>query len=248
MSNLSQVHWTARAAFILSLVTSILSVWHSSTHYQRMGRMEAADKSYWVHGQKVTSKYRPLPSAASVIAVSASTRLLAISVLSFLIGFGVYLGLVWKGDLDTAATQGDSRAVFIVYIVVLLLCLGATNGMSVRSLRSLPVYINGWSEVRNLKAGHDEGIEDATVTSTDNRPGSEPTRFLQEPSIHLQHLRAEDRSPTTDPERFLELDLPALFQEAAKVRLNMAAIDQRLAELLNSASKQTWRGNGTETS
>jgi ABC-type multidrug transport system fused ATPase/permease subunit len=60
-----------------------------------------------------------IPALSAVLAVSAPGVLLSASVLFLLLGFGIYLGFVWSRALDADAGKGDSRDVFIVYIIVL---------------------------------------------------------------------------------------------------------------------------------
>lgn len=50
--------------------------------------------------------------------------LLSASLNAFLIGLGIYLGYVWTRNLDEAAGQKASRAVFITYVVGLGACYG----------------------------------------------------------------------------------------------------------------------------
>ena len=42
---------------------------------------------------------------------------------SFLLGLGVYLGFVWTRDLDSGAGKYDSRNIFILFLVVVTSCL-----------------------------------------------------------------------------------------------------------------------------
>lgn len=62
------------------------------------------------------------PGVIPVIAMSAPIVLLAASVLSEIIAFGIYFGFTWTRDLDANAGLHDSRNVFIMYIVGLGLC------------------------------------------------------------------------------------------------------------------------------
>jgi len=62
------------------------------------------------------------PAITSVIAMSVPSMLLASSLISLLLGFGVYLGFLWRRDLDTAGGFNNSRDVFIFYVVGVVLC------------------------------------------------------------------------------------------------------------------------------
>ncbi|TLD30016.1 hypothetical protein E2P81_ATG06669 [Venturia nashicola] len=63
------------------------------------------------------------PSVLSVITISAPQMLLSASLLTLLVGFGVYLGFTWTRKLDTLAALHDSRNVFIMYLVGLGVCI-----------------------------------------------------------------------------------------------------------------------------
>lgn len=42
---------------------------------------------------------------------------------SFVLGLGIYLGFVWTRDLDQSAGPNDSRNIFIVFILVVVFCV-----------------------------------------------------------------------------------------------------------------------------
>lgn len=63
------------------------------------------------------------PGVIPVISMSAPIILLATSVISAIIAYGIYFGFIWTRNLDANAGENDSRNVFIVYIVALVLCI-----------------------------------------------------------------------------------------------------------------------------
>jgi hypothetical protein len=135
---LSQSHWVARAFWIASLVTALLSVFYAGNLVWRIGRLFSGRQvRAWIRRKDVTvlqvmhdtgTGHLPTlrdmfcPDLSSVLAVSAPSMLLAASLLFLLLGFGIYLGFVWTRALDTSSDGGDSRDVFIVYVVVLTVC------------------------------------------------------------------------------------------------------------------------------
>jgi len=64
-----------------------------------------------------------MPSAAAVLTISAPHALLSSSLFSLFIALGIYFGFVWTRNLDQNAGVHDSRNVFILYMVVLGVCL-----------------------------------------------------------------------------------------------------------------------------
>lgn len=103
------------------------------------------------------------PAITSVIAMSVPSMLLASSLISLLLGFGVYLGFLWRRDLDTAGGFNDSRNVFIFYVVAVVLCFAVYlfplvvddqhrhYGQSYPCLKEHPMYC-----LLNGKKGSDE--------------------------------------------------------------------------------------------
>lgn len=62
------------------------------------------------------------PGVTSVITISAPQILLSWSLLSLLLGIGLYFGFIWTRNLDTNAGPGDSRNIMIVYLVSVVVC------------------------------------------------------------------------------------------------------------------------------
>lgn len=128
---LSQAHWVARALWIFSLISGIMTVYYSVKQQKVMSHLlyphEIKD---WVRGIELHTivaamtipnrKPQPrwfLPGVPSVLAVSAPELLMSASLASLIVGLGVYVGFVWHRKLDTGAGANDSLGVFIVYIV-----------------------------------------------------------------------------------------------------------------------------------
>ena len=73
--------------------------------------------------QRELSKRCFRPSISSVITISAPQVLLSTSIATLLVALGVYLGFTWTRNLDSDAGENDSRNVFIMFLVGLLLCV-----------------------------------------------------------------------------------------------------------------------------
>lgn len=60
---------------------------------------------------------------------------------SFVIGLSIYLGFVWKHDLDQQAGKNGSRNIFIVLLVVVLACIYSHLASAIyKSLEVVPVH------------------------------------------------------------------------------------------------------------
>ncbi|KAL6409946.1 hypothetical protein AUP68_06352 [Ilyonectria robusta] len=181
LSELSQAHWVARALFTFSLVSSIIAVYYATEQYRTMVRFLGVNQiKAWITGKSKHTNWNVenYPSSASVLSVSGPGILLSASVYSFLAGFGVYLGYVWRRDLDPVATSDDSKAVFITYIVSVAVCffayaisnalVAADNyagesdpGQADSELRDGPQTYHGTNQFGNMRRGggsHEHGI------------------------------------------------------------------------------------------
>ncbi|KAH8768849.1 hypothetical protein F5883DRAFT_63347 [Diaporthe sp. PMI_573] len=242
LSNLSQAHWTARGFFTFSLVSSIISVYYASQQHRVLSRFlsseeirawmrrksEQEENKRWMPTKRA-SKSDPdidiLPSITSVLTYSAPNALLSASVCAFLVGLGIYLGFVWTNDLDQSASPSDSRAVFVTYIVSVSVCY------SLYSLSdTVAIGQNDNSDViflQDLKK--DQEPRDTLIPT--HIPRSQTLESWVGPSTSASALeRGEpvlpDNSPDSDPRQ--------VFREAAKIRRDLAALDDRIAQLLEN--------------
>ena len=62
-------------------------------------------------------------SLAAVFIVADPFVMVEVSIFSFLLGLAIYQGFIWTRSLDQLATVGDSRSVFIMFIVTSGACL-----------------------------------------------------------------------------------------------------------------------------
>jgi len=211
LPNLNQVHWTATAGFVISLVTGCMSVWCSTTTSRRLtslespeairdwlskpasnnarlefendlqDRIDAADLSVSEEVDSIRSSISrfveenkwKLPSFYSCTMLAAPSLLLNLSLPSFLLGLGIYLGTVWKKNLDPVAGSTASVAVMICYIICLSLACALFFGASGQKeaetdfLRRWMDNLQEKAETKNsgtdVEAGHREGKIGSTV-------------------------------------------------------------------------------------
>ena len=82
-------------------------------------RVETLDREDW---QRAYGLKDFLPRPTSVLTVSIPDLLLFTALNSFVVGLGVYLGLIWQDHLDTNANVSDSKHAFIAYIISVSVC------------------------------------------------------------------------------------------------------------------------------
>lgn len=62
------------------------------------------------------------PSVASVVTMSAPQILLSTSLLTLIVGIGIYFGFVWTRHVDSYSNEGDSRKVMVMFLTATILC------------------------------------------------------------------------------------------------------------------------------
>lgn len=240
LENVGKVHWTSQACFTVSLVSSIISVYYATKQHKMLGRcLHADDIKKWIRGPQHLPASRntdedwssydvQLPSVAAVLTISAPVALLSVAVYAFLVGLGIYQGFVWRYGLGDSSKAGR-LAVFIVFIVSLSAC----HSLYMLSTMVASSQVND-SEIRPY-------LEKALHRAVPARP-----------SIHIQ-MGEMDRAPTyssvmgpsVSDTKSRNLDntaqLQAAFREAAALRRNLAAVDERIANLLEGMGQGRFR-------
>ncbi|CAN9296250.1 unnamed protein product [Alternaria alternata] len=168
-----------------------------------------------------------LPSAASVLTVSAPNMLLSASLNAFLVGLGVYFGYVWTRNLDESAGPSASRAVFIVYVVGLALCYG------IYALSSLVAadqsYVSEWDLLRGLRSSTAHARDQPSRRASSLDPEAVTENCGPSGKTEKQPRRTEN--PEHDSSR---QQLVKALREAADLRRKSAVADERVAELLET--------------
>jgi hypothetical protein len=162
LPNLSEAHWIARSAFLLSLVSGCLAVYYASLLQRNLGNFRTPEqvREWWrcSRGAKIMEpevlpfsgeidtgrrlldelhrtlyvigrshvvgqdKIKLQASVAAAILMSSPSMMINYALGAFLTGIGVYLGFVWKKDLDTLAGSLESRNVFVCFLISLGFC------------------------------------------------------------------------------------------------------------------------------
>ena len=86
--------------------------------------LDAKEMRRWLTNKSRTNDQWKTPCLLAVLLISCSKRLLDYSIMAYVTGLGVYLGSLWKTQLDKS-TEGnnDSRNIFITYMVSVVLGL-----------------------------------------------------------------------------------------------------------------------------
>ncbi|KAL4865505.1 hypothetical protein BDV12DRAFT_148050 [Aspergillus spectabilis] len=246
LESIQNVHWTSRGFFIFSLVSSIIAVYYASRQHEVLGRcIDPEDIKQWIRGPQRKSRdqksrrqnqrderafrnrwqlawdNRDVPSIAAVLTTSAPAALLATAVYTFLIGLGIYLGFVWRQQLGD---DDDDLAIFITYIVALGVCfsLYAVSGI-VASDEIDHLDLNGFSS---------ENPVNMTMRSSAFDMGGR-TEVGVQPEAQADTPRgSEEVIDMHDMTASSAIDLQQAFRDAARLRRDLAAADERIAHLL----------------
>jgi hypothetical protein len=211
-----------------------MAVYYATNQYRKFGRFLHADEvKAWIR-PKETKPLSPtpllqqfLPSAASVLTVSAPNMLLSASLNAFLVGLGVYFGYVWTRNLDESAGSSASRAVFIVYVIGLALCyiIYAMSDL----VAADQSQISEWNLIR--------GLHSSTARARDQSSRRASNLDLEAvtenwgPSSKTEEQPRRTENPEHDSSR---QQLVQALREAADLRRKSAVADERVAKLLEN--------------
>ncbi|KAK4159932.1 hypothetical protein QBC43DRAFT_326355 [Cladorrhinum sp. PSN259] len=131
LSGVERAHWTAAAFFVASLVFGLLSVYVSFIVQQELNSLVGQDQIVdWLsRPQRLNRGVTPnaeqeleLPnrreaSAISAIMLASPPGMLNLSLNTFLVGLGVYLGSVYTRDLIPEFGKGGSLGLLVFYLV-----------------------------------------------------------------------------------------------------------------------------------
>jgi hypothetical protein len=109
-------------------------------------------------------------SLFSALILETPRSMINISLGSFLTGLAVYFGFLWTRDLDANAGPGDSRNVFIIFIVTVLYCIGMYSVP--RGIKSNDEYVASvYSRIRSTLDLMNINVQNrARIESNDNSP------------------------------------------------------------------------------
>jgi hypothetical protein len=197
-----------------------------------------------------------LPSAASVLTISSPNILLSASLNAFLIGLGVYLGFIWTRNLDASAGPHGSCDVFITYVISLGVCYGiySLSGVVVAH----QIYISESDLIQGeekTSGGTSTGLgsgqclgpalggEGAPLGYNGLLPSRIPMQILSKGSAAsisspLPSAAQSFTKQACDIQGHMtNLELIMALREAATLRRDTAAADERVAQLYERLSQ-----------
>ncbi|EUC51347.1 hypothetical protein COCMIDRAFT_144 [Bipolaris oryzae ATCC 44560] len=273
LENLDRTPWFARGFLTFSLVSSIIAVYYATRQYCHLGRfIYAKDVRAWIRGHSILngdlyprmtlaaahlnsgSAFRvvgaDLPSVASVLTIAAPTMLLNSSLNAFLVGLGIYLGFVWTRDLNETAGAFSSRAVFITYMVGLVVCywVYAISNVIVadQSYVSEAELLGEEDPLRSFFGLRDKDEESAVASGkpsaaqhVSSQEVPSDTNGMASTSIAPPGESSEEQIDGSNNTKNVSVqgELAQVLQEAARLRKESAKVDERIAQLLEKLAQ-----------
>ncbi|KAL8783258.1 MAG: hypothetical protein Q9213_004770 [Squamulea squamosa] len=199
LQNLSSTHWVVRACFLFAVTSGCLAVYYSCVLQRTIGQLHNPGLIRdWLSshpGESDGSGSTFKVSLAAAFILSAPFNMMKASIGSFLVGLAIYQGFIWTRSLDTNAGPGDSRKVFIAFMVgagscVLFYIYSFSSKMIENILYSRFKLDNLW-RVREREAGHAPNAQQRM--ENDPAPVGLSAALEAAAQAHLQCAEAETR-------------------------------------------------------
>lgn len=107
----------------------------------------------WLKEMKDKGKFRK-PRLFVVILLSSSKAALGYALMTYVIGLGVYLGIVWQNNLDVDAGHFDSRNIFIVFLIYTVFGICAYVGLTLHNSCLDERWSSYWQPYKKGEAAH----------------------------------------------------------------------------------------------
>ena len=111
----------ARAFLLFAVASGCLAVYYCCVLQRTIGKLYSAQMIRdWLSlppAEGRDDRPTPGPSLAAILITSAPFNMMKASIFAFLLGLAIYQGFTWTRALDPSAGRGDSRNVFITFII-----------------------------------------------------------------------------------------------------------------------------------
>ncbi|KAL9633887.1 MAG: hypothetical protein Q9204_003219 [Flavoplaca sp. TL-2023a] len=159
---------------------------------------QAVTDEYWLSRPAQKPQYSgstPKVSLAAAFIISAPFNMMKASICSLLIGLAIYQGFIWSRSLDTTANPGDSRNVFITFMVgagsCVLFYLYSFSSKSFENKLPSPSELENRWRVSTREAGH--ALDAQQHQDNDQAPKGLSAAMKAAAQAHSQCAEAESR-------------------------------------------------------
>jgi hypothetical protein len=186
-------------------------------------------------------------SLFSALILETPRSMINISLGSFLTGLAVYFGFLWTRDLDANAGPGDSRNLFIIFIVTVLCCIGMYSVP--RGIKSNDEYVASvYSRIRSTLDLVNIDVQNrARNESDDNSPreaaGGLPSDGdaevdLNNPSVEVLTPQVRGPPPASPQNTILTAALRTVMQAHQELSAAELALSKEYANILAAAERE----------
>ena len=191
-------------------------------------------------------------SLFSALILETPRSMINISLGSFLTGLAVYFGFLWTRDLDANAGSGDSRNVFIIFIVTVLCCIGMYSVP--RGIKSNDEYVASvYSRIRSTLDLMNINVQNQARNESNDDSPPEAARGLppdgdaevdsNNPSVEVLTPQVRGTPPASPQNTVLTAALRRAMQAHQELSAAELALSKEYANIL--AATETER-NTTE--
>ncbi|KAH7203078.1 uncharacterized protein BKA55DRAFT_587528 [Fusarium redolens] len=134
LPSVGQVHWIVRGLWLLSLATGLISALCACNLQATISRNLSWDQLLgWLNDEREKTGWKDVrgptgkdskrggvfyvPVSSAVLLISAPRALIHYALTAYLIGLGIYLGIIWRDQLNTEVVMGENRNVFICFLI-----------------------------------------------------------------------------------------------------------------------------------
>ena len=186
-------------------------------------------------------------SLFSALILETPRSMINIALGSFLTGLAVYFGFLWTRDLDANAGPGDSRNVFIIFIVTVLCCIGMYSAP--RGIKSNDEHVASvYSRIRSTLDLMNIDVQNrARNESNDNSP-PEAARGLpsdgdaevdsKNPSVEVLTPQVRGPPPASPQNTVLTAALRRAMQAHQELSAAELALSKEYANILAAAETE----------
>jgi hypothetical protein len=122
LRDVEQINWTVEAAFVISLIAGLLSVYYACRVEVKLGGMHSPDEvCNWLTTPTISFKPDSFgfvtPSYNAALILVAPMQLLNWSLFSLLVGIGIYYGLMSERSKSAVRGENYGLAILLVYVI-----------------------------------------------------------------------------------------------------------------------------------
>ena len=176
----------------------------------------------------------------SAFILQAPFTYMKLSLGSFILGLGVYLGFVWTRDLDQVAGNNDSRNVFIIFIIVVICCIYFYVGPAFyKSLEVAP--IQQWQKYQKGLDDFAKAQQTARERASLKQDHSAKSRMENSTTSKGFHSSSIEDDISSTP--YPTLSTQRAYQPSSSTRELPSAYTSRLVEALEASTKAQYMNN-----